>query len=129
MPEQAALVQKARDSLRAARLLRGDNLYDFAISRAYYAMFYAAEALLLGDGLAFSKHSAVIAAFGQHFSKPGRVPSHLHRYLIDGEENRLKSDYDIITESTDADAADQIDHAQEFLDTAAQLMESLPPAS
>ena len=29
MPEQAALVQKARDSLRAARLLRDDNLYDF----------------------------------------------------------------------------------------------------
>ncbi len=92
-------------------------------------MFYAAEALLLGEGLAFSKHSAVIAAFGQHFSKPGRVPSHLYRYLIDGEENRLKSDYDIITESTDADAADQIDHAQEFLDTAEQLMGPLSAKS
>ena len=54
MPEQAALV-KARDSVHAARLLRSDNLYDFAISRAYYAMFYVAEALLLGEGLAFSK--------------------------------------------------------------------------
>jgi len=55
MPEQAALVRKARDSVRAARLLHNGNLYDFAISRAYYAMFYVAEALLLGEGLAFSK--------------------------------------------------------------------------
>ena len=36
----------------------------FAASRAYYAMFYAAEALLQSRGLAFSKHSAVHAAFG-----------------------------------------------------------------
>jgi len=73
MTEQAALLQKARDSLRAARLLETESLHDFAVSRAYYVMFYVAEALLLGEGLACSKHSAVIAAFGQHFSKAGRV--------------------------------------------------------
>jgi uncharacterized protein (UPF0332 family) len=57
MPEQVALLQKAQDSLRGARLLAGDGLYDFAVSRAYYTMFYAAEALLLGQRLSFSKHS------------------------------------------------------------------------
>jgi uncharacterized protein (UPF0332 family) len=46
-----------------------------AASRAYYAMFSAARALLLSQGLDFSSHSAVIAAFGQHFAKSGRVPS------------------------------------------------------
>lgn len=65
-PEQAALLKKARDSLRGAKLLAGDELYDFAASRAYYTMFYVAEALLLGEGLSFSKHSAVIAAFGRN---------------------------------------------------------------
>ena len=78
-PEQAALVRKARDSLRAARVLADqEHLYDFAVSRAYYAMFYIAEAFLLGEGLAFSKHSAVIAAFGQRVAKTGRVPKEFH---------------------------------------------------
>lgn len=71
--EQAALLQKAQKSLRAARLLADQGFYDFAVSRAYYAMFYIAEAFLLGEGLAFSKHSAVISAFGERFAKSGRV--------------------------------------------------------
>ena len=72
--EQLALVQKAERSIRGARVLMEDGLHEFAVSRAYSAMFYLAEALLLGEGLAFSKHSAVIAAFGQHFAKSGRLP-------------------------------------------------------
>jgi uncharacterized protein (UPF0332 family) len=34
-PEQAALLNKAHDSVRGAKLLADDGLYDFAISRAY----------------------------------------------------------------------------------------------
>jgi uncharacterized protein (UPF0332 family) len=48
IPEQAALLKKARDSLRGAKLLAEDTLYDFAASRAYYTMFYVTEALSLG---------------------------------------------------------------------------------
>ena len=35
-----ALVNKAKDSLGAARSLIRDGYHDFAASRAYYAMFY-----------------------------------------------------------------------------------------
>jgi uncharacterized protein (UPF0332 family) len=49
--EQAVLMKKAYDSLRGAKLLARDGLHDFAASRAYYTMFYVAEALLLGEGL------------------------------------------------------------------------------
>jgi uncharacterized protein len=70
-PDQVALLQKAQASLKAARLLADQTLYDFAASRAYYTMFYVAEAFLLEEGLAFSKHSAVIAAFGRQFTKTG----------------------------------------------------------
>ena len=73
-PEQKALIEKAQASLNAARLLFDEHYFGFAASRAYYAMFYVVEALLLEEGSAFSKHSAVIAAFGQLFVKTGRVP-------------------------------------------------------
>lgn len=67
--EQVALIQKAEESLRAARLLAEQEFYSFAVSRAYYTMFYVASAFLLGRGLAFSSHSGVISAFGQHFAR------------------------------------------------------------
>lgn len=64
-PEQQGLLEKAARSLQAAKLLNQEGLSEFATTRAYYAMFYVAEAFLEGEGLSFSKHSAVIAAFGQ----------------------------------------------------------------
>ena len=117
-PEQAALLQKAQASLRAARLLSGQGFYDFAVSRAYYAMFYVAEAFLLGEGLSFSKHSAVIAAFGERFAKSGRVPQEFHRYLIEGESSRNIGDYDIKPGLSEGEAAEQIEHAEKFLELA-----------
>ncbi len=95
-PEQAALLQKASDSLDAARLLVSQGFNDFAVSRAYYTMFYVAEALLLGEGLTFSKHSGVISAFGQRFAKTGRVPTEFHRYLIEGGDSRNVGDYVVV---------------------------------
>jgi len=122
--EQIALLRKARASLQAARLLADQKFYDFAVSRAYYAMFYTAEAFLLEEGLAFSKHSAVIAAFGQHFAKTGRVPSKYHRYLIEAQSSRNVGDYDIGPGLSEKEAASQIARASEFLELAERLLGS-----
>jgi uncharacterized protein (UPF0332 family) len=94
-PEVGALLRKARDSLTAAEILRREGYLDFAAPRAYYAMFYAAQAMLLQRDLSFSKHSAVIAAFGREFAKTGAIDSKYHRYLIDAQDFRNLGDYDI----------------------------------
>ena len=77
-PAQRDLLMFGRDSQAAARLLHSQSYYGFAASRAYYTMFYVAEALLLDHDLSFSKHSEVIAAFGQYFAKTGRVSTKFH---------------------------------------------------
>ena len=66
--DQETMLRLSEESLEAAKLLLERGYPAFASSRAYYAMFGAAEALLLSKELSFSKHSAVIAAFGQHFA-------------------------------------------------------------
>jgi uncharacterized protein (UPF0332 family) len=43
--EQRELLLKAQQSLEAAKLLLTNNYPDYATSRAYYSMFYIAEAL------------------------------------------------------------------------------------
>lgn len=127
-PEQQGLLDKALRSLQAARGLNETGFAEFAASRAYYAMFYVAEAFLEGEGLSFSRHSAVIAAFGQEFARTGRVPVEFHRYLITAEQIRLRADYNIDPNLTQADAAQLIVRAEEFLEFAQQQLDSLPPA-
>lgn len=113
-PEQQQLIDKARDSLRAARLLADERLYDFAVSRAYYTMFYVAETFLLGENLSFSKHSAVISKFGEYFAQTERIPPEFHRHLIQAEQSRIKADYDATLKATETEATEQIACAEKY---------------
>lgn len=126
-PEQQGLLEKASRSLQAAKGLNETGFAEFTSSRAYYVMFYIAEAFLEGEGLSFSRHSAIIAAFGQQFARTGRVPVEFHRYLITAEQTRLRADYNIEPNLTQADAAQLIARAEQFLEFAQQQIDSLPP--
>ncbi|WP_126148374.1 HEPN domain-containing protein [Synechococcus elongatus] len=114
-PEQQSLLQKAERSLEAARQLHVQGFEDFAVSRAYYAMFYIAEALLDREGLSFSSHAAVISAFGRVLAKTGKVPVESHRYLIDAQAQRTRADYDSQADISATEASLLIDQAQGFI--------------
>jgi uncharacterized protein (UPF0332 family) len=98
--DQLDLLKKARNSLAAARLLLDGGFPQFAVSRAYYTMFYVAEALLEGEEMAFSKHSAAIAACGQHFAHTGKVPLTFHKVLVEAEKLRHQADYSLPDDMT-----------------------------
>ena len=126
-PEQADLLRKSKQSPDAANLMEQQPYHDFAASRAYYAMFYVAEAMLLEYGLSFSKHFAVIAAFGEQFAKTRLVSPEFQRYLIKGQDSRNVADYSHGPALSQADAALQIARAEEFLDAAVQRLGQIPP--
>jgi uncharacterized protein (UPF0332 family) len=115
---QTQLLALAAESLEAAKYLLEGGYPGFAASRAYYAMFYAAEALLDGEGLAFSSHGAVPAAFGQHFARTGRLPARFHRALIQAFETRHKGDYDYADRVSSEEAGVQVGAAEEFVKAA-----------
>ena len=91
--ELQSLMQRARRSLRSARNLLDDGDHDFAMSRAYYAMFHAATAALLSLEVKRSKHSGVIAAFGQRLVKTGKFTTEHQRVLQDAFTDRSAGDY------------------------------------
>ena len=122
IPEQETLLLRAKESLAAAKLLHKSGYYGFAASRAYYAMFYVAEAFLLERGMAFSKHSAVIAAFGKHFVKKGIVAPEYHRYLISSLELRHAGDYRGNADVSIEDSAEQLSRAEQFIEVACKLI-------
>ena len=116
MPDESfRILQRAQQSIAAADMLCVHALYGFAVSRAYYAMFYIAEALRLAKGLSFSKHAAVIAAFGEHFAKRGLLSPLFHRHLVEAFEKRQIGDYAFDEEIEPADARCQIERAAVFL--------------
>ena len=60
-------MDRTREMLDAAAHNVAGGFYGSGINRAYYAIFYSANALLLTRGISRSKHSGVIAAFRQYF--------------------------------------------------------------
>jgi uncharacterized protein (UPF0332 family) len=79
-------------------------------------MFYLAEAALLSKGMAFSKHSAVIAAVGQHLIKPGHLPVRLHEALRMAFDERNVGDYGFESPYPRERAELLIARAQDFVD-------------
>ena len=120
--DQQELLEEARDSIAAAKLLLHNMYPGYAAARAYYAMFYLAQAFLEGEGLSFSKHSAVIAAFGQHFARTGRMPSQYHRYLIEAQALRQSGDHGQRNVVTLEQAETQIGRAESFLELARKMI-------
>ncbi len=86
------LLQKSQKSLAAASLLAKDGFSEAAISRAYYAVFYLAQAALATKDISRSKHSGVIAAFGEHLTKKRLLPETLHKTFVSLYESRVTSD-------------------------------------
>jgi len=117
-PHAQKLLDKADESIRAAEHPLADGYAEFAVGRAYYAMFYSAEALLNEKGLAFRKHGGVHAAFGEHFAKPNVLDAKFHRWLLDAFDKRIQSDYGVDVAIRGEDAKLVIAQAREFLDAA-----------
>jgi uncharacterized protein (UPF0332 family) len=77
----------------AKYLLDGHRSPHSIINRAYYAMFYAALALLQKAGKIPSKHAGAIALFDTEFVAKGAFPRELSRDFHKAFELRQASDY------------------------------------
>jgi uncharacterized protein (UPF0332 family) len=113
--EVKGMLAKAQRYLVSAKLLCQAGDYDSSVSRLYYAMFYGTEALLLSQGKTFSSHRAAIAAFGEHFIKPGHLPKEMHQSLHRAFEKRQISDYEYMSGISELEVADLQEKAEQFV--------------
>jgi uncharacterized protein (UPF0332 family) len=118
MNEIDALLKRAGDSLAAARNLVRDGFPDYAASRAYYSMFYVAEALLASLGQSYSSHSAVIAAFGREYAKTNQLDPKFHRWLISAQNFRNVGDYGVEAHVSKEQAELVCEWADQFIQAA-----------
>jgi len=123
--EVQGLLEKADHALEVAEALEQQGFTQDASSRIYYAMFYAAQALLKAENIEVVKHSAVESAFGYHFAKTGRVDPKYHRLLINARKVREVVDYDIQEEMIDQTAVLKIEEGREFVSVVKGIIEKL----
>lgn len=118
----AKLLEKAERAIQSAgRLLELTDL-EAAAARAYYAMFYVAEALLYERGLSFRKHAGVHGAFGQHFAKSGVLDAKYHQWFIAAFNKRIIADYGVEAVLNAAEVKEMIEHARAFLEEARRYL-------
>jgi len=113
--EVALYIERAREMLEVAAHNLADGFYGSAVNRAYYAIFYAANALLATQGIARSKHSGVIAAFREHFVKTGLIEveySDVYGRVMDDRET---GDYDVEMPIEAERAQTDFEDAQRFV--------------
>jgi hypothetical protein len=132
--ESPALVsyrlERASESLRAARIMFENGMLTFSMNRVYYAMFYSVQALLVSRKVSFSKHGQVKAYFNREMIKTGIFPTEMGRLYNKAFEYRQKFDYidfsspdrEIVSEYLEK-AIDFVSNIQEYLH-----QKDLPPA-
>ena len=121
--EISAHLERAEQSIQAARDLVVSGYHDFAASRAYYAAFYGATAILLNEGLDFSKHSGVIASIHQRFVKTGKLSKEQGKDQNWLFEIRNVGDYGGTVHVSQPLAEQAIEAAESFLSTIKSLLE------
>lgn len=113
---------RARDELTVvATLLRAGHGIQ-AVSRAYYAVFYAADAALVSIGQPRSRHGAVVAAFSQFVVRSGGFDPSIGRSLRELLEMRNAADYDF-DQPPGPDLGDILTQATAFVDAVTEWLE------
>lgn len=88
--------RRALEEIKSARLLADSHLHAGAVSRAYYACFYAINYLLIQDGIDAKTHKQVAVEFRKKYIKTGLLDKKLSQILDQLFNTRMLSDYDAI---------------------------------
>ncbi len=112
------MIQRSRDEMGAVENLIDAGHSRIAISRSYYIAFYSATALVLNMGEEFSKHSALLAAFGKEFGKIGETEQRMHKIFLNLFDLRHDTDYNLSVVPSKEEAIKYQQRAVEFLEWA-----------
>lgn len=118
-------LDQAQTALDDAKFLcEGKRSSQSIVNRAYYAMFYAALALLQKIGKVPSKHTGVISLFDTEFVIKGIFTKELSKDFHKLFEMRQVSDYKTSEEITAEQAEDAIKRAGLFVESVIKYIES-----
>ena len=108
------LLDRASESLKAAKLMANNHLYHSAVSEGYYTMFYCAQAPILQKGKNASTHKGVIIHFSDSYIKTNEIDRSFSAMLSNAFAARGKADYEIGLEISAPETETVIADAEQF---------------
>lgn len=122
-----AEMERGNQALAAARHLAQGGFYNDAISRAYYAAYHWARALLASRGIEPRSHRGVIQLLSLHFVKDGPLSQEAAAALAQLETYRELCDYTSTSAFTQPHTLEAIDRAERFISACQTVFDSTPP--
>jgi uncharacterized protein (UPF0332 family) len=107
--------RRGDEALRAAEELLRLGLHNDAISRAYYAAYHWARAVLFTQSMESKTHRGTNQLLGLHFVRPGRLSQQSTTLLAQLEDRREASDYTAAIRFTRDDARESVEQARSFV--------------
>ena len=118
-------LDQAEEEFNAAHLLYNKEFYREAISRTYYSMFHAAQALLIIKKIYPKSHKGVLQKFGEEFVKTGIFEKQMGYMLAKAETMRLKADYDVGTVIKKEECQEILEFCEHFIETIKTTIQQL----
>lgn len=120
-----AAFRRAREKLRVAQSVLDAGFSADAVSPAYYACYFAAEAALAVEGDEPRTHEGLKSLFGLRFVRTGKLPARLASTLRELKDERQNSDYSVFPAISGDDAREALANATQFVDAVATFLADL----
>jgi uncharacterized protein (UPF0332 family) len=114
--------ERGNECLREAQILLEAGLFVGAVSRAYYAAYHWARALLFLKGLEPRTHRGVIQLVSLHYVQAGTLSEAAAADLAHLETFRELCDYNAKATFDRSQALDEIKRARRFVEACAPLV-------
>lgn len=107
---------RAREELEASRSMLEGHFYAASISRAYYAVYYSMNALLIEMDIATKSHKQTAIEFRKHFIKTEKFEKKYSTILDQLFNVRMLSDYDATPEIDEEKTKHLLSLAEDFVE-------------
>lgn len=108
-------IERAEQTLEEARIVMKSKLWNLAVNRFYYSIFYAANALLLSKSLSVSTHKGVWSMINLHYVKSGLLSKEDASLMGKLFTMRHTGDYDDIFDWEQKDAEEFLPKTEALL--------------
>lgn len=117
-------LKQAKESTDEAEyLFTGKKSLRSVINRAYYAMYYAVQALIIFEKFITSKHTGVVSFFNKEFIKKGVFPVEMGRWINKAFELRQTGDYREYVQLAEDQVEPYIGFAKTFVQKVEEYLE------
>lgn len=109
-------LEKAQKTFDATMLCVGQNMWETAANRLYYAIFHAVSALLIHDDFRVKSHRGIMALFGEHYVRTGIFTKKDGSLLSDLIIMRDNADYNCFFETNEEKLSPLIEPTRLFME-------------